>query len=291
VVNLRPFPFFNGTINEFMFGSNSIYNAGQIGIRKRSRGGPFYRFNYSYSKSIDHASQLNGTSTGGLLAAAQDINNFRLDRARSDWDRGHVVTSAFSWMLPVGRGKKLFGSASGLRQSIIGGWQISGTAFFATGNPFTPVAADTNLNLGESQKPNRIGRGIPGELPGPAARRRLSVVCDDGFCENATVCLGDRRLSRGQLRVPAVRLRQRGPQYFGRPWLWHTMNLSMMKNFRLQERKTIQFRFKSFNALNHPNFRMPNNQFNSTQAGLTTDVAQSGRGGSRVFQASLKFDF
>jgi hypothetical protein len=65
----------------------------------------------------------------------------------------------------------------------------------------------------------------------------------------------------------------------------------MMKNFRIQENKRIQFRFESFNALNHPNFLMPNNQFNSTQAGLITDVAQSGRGGSRVFQASLKFDF
>ena len=66
----------------------------------------------------------------------------------------------------------------------------------------------------------------------------------------------------------------------------------MMKNFRFQERKNIQLRFESFNALNHPNFLLPNNQFNGSTAGLITGVvATGGRGGPRVFQAGLKFEF
>jgi hypothetical protein len=68
-------------------------------------------------------------------------------------------------------------------------------------------------------------------------------------------------------------------------------NLAMMKNFRFQEHKNVQFRFESFNALNHPNFNMPNKSFNQATAGLITDVVDTGRGGSRVFQASLKFEF
>ena len=116
MVNLRPFPYFNGAINQFQFHSNSIYNAGQVSLRQRGRGGTFYRLNYAYSKSIDDASQLNGTSDGGLLAAAQDINNRRADRGRSDWDRGHVVTASFSWQLPFGRGRKLLSGAQGIRR-------------------------------------------------------------------------------------------------------------------------------------------------------------------------------
>jgi hypothetical protein len=69
------------------------------------------------------------------------------------------------------------------------------------------------------------------------------------------------------------------------------INASLMKNFRFQERKRVQLRFESFNALNRPNFNMPNNQFNGSGAGLITGVANTGRGGARVFQASLKFEF
>ena len=54
IQNLRPYPFYNGAINAFTYGSNSIYNSGQVSLRKRGRGGTFYRLSYSYSKSIDH---------------------------------------------------------------------------------------------------------------------------------------------------------------------------------------------------------------------------------------------
>jgi hypothetical protein len=289
-MNLRPFPYFNGAINQFVFGSNSIYNAGQISLRKRSRGGTFYRLNYSFSKSIDDTSQLSGTSNGGLIAAAQDVNNFRLDRARSDWDRGHVVTAAFSWMVPFGRGKKILSSAKGWQQGVIGGWQLSGTTYMASGAPFTPVAADTNLNLGESQKPNRIGRGIPDEITGQRRGVDYPWFIPTDFvktpqCVSVTVgCPPDKYGFKPFVYGNSGRNILDGPglAYF---------NLSMMKNFRMEEKRNIQLRFESFNALNHPNFLLPNNQFNATQAGLITNVAQSGRGGSRVFQASLKFDF
>jgi len=61
----------------------------------------------------------------------------------------------------------------------------------------------------------------------------------------------------------------------------------MMKNFRVGEQKNVQFRLESFNALNHPNFGVPNNQFNASTAGLITEMAQ----GPRTFQAGLKFQF
>src|SRR5260370_40617854 len=84
------------TINYWDVGSNSNYNAGQISFRKRAAGGLFYRVNYSFSKSIDDASQLTGASAGGF-SQALDSTNLRLDRGRSDWDRTHILTFAFSW--------------------------------------------------------------------------------------------------------------------------------------------------------------------------------------------------
>ena len=92
-----------GTINYWDFGSNSIYNAGQVIFRRRSTGGFFYRLGYTYSKSIDDASQLTGASDGGY-AAAIDSRNLGLERARSDFDRGHVFTRCFH--LPAARGPR-----------------------------------------------------------------------------------------------------------------------------------------------------------------------------------------
>jgi hypothetical protein len=290
VVNLRPYPYLNGAINYYTFGVNSIYNAGQISLRKRTRGGAFFRLNYSYSKSIDIASQLNGASDGGLTAAAQDPANFKLDRGRSDWDRGHVVTAAFSVPAPFGRGRHFRAAAGRVEQSVIGGWQLSGTSSFATGAPITPVAADVNLNLGESQRPNRIGSGIPAKVAGQ--RRGVDYPWFvPGHFEKVPQCIS---VSAGCPASPSgfrpFVYGNSGRNILDGPGLGY-VNLALMKNFRLQERKNFQFRFEGFNVLNHPNFLLPSNQFNSTSAGLITGVQSSGRGGSRVFQASLKFEF
>ncbi|MBI3207445.1 MAG: TonB-dependent receptor [Candidatus Solibacter usitatus] len=290
VLSLRPFPFFNGAVNMYSFHSNSIYNAGQISLRKRARGGTFYRLNYAYSKSIDESSQLSGASAGGLVAAAQDINNRRADRARSDWDRGHVVSASFSYWLPVGRGKKILGGAKGVMQGIAGGWQLSGTSLLSTGAPLTPITAGINLNLGESQKPNRIGTGAPIEIAGQ--RRGVDYpwfnvkdfVAVPTCVSVAVGCPADRYGFKPFVYGNAGRNILDGP---GSAYL----NASMMKNFFAGDRKYFQLRLESFNALNHPNFLLPENNYNVSNAGLITAVANSGRGGPRTFQAALKFVF
>jgi hypothetical protein len=259
-------------------------------FHSRGRGGTFYRLNYAYSKSIDDTSQLTGNSDSGLLAAAQDINNRRADRARSDWDRGHVVTGSFSWQLPFGRGKKFASSAKGLTEGAIGGWQFASTAFMATGSPLTPLTAGIDLNQGESQKPNRIGKGIPKEVAG---ERRgvdypwfvLTDFVEVPSCVSVALgCPADRYGFKPFVYGNTGRNIIDGPglSYF---------NLSMMKNFRFREQRRIQFRLESFNAFNHPNFKMPENQFNASGGGLITGTAGTGRGGNRVFQSSLKFEF
>ncbi len=290
VQNLRPFPYFNGAINQFTFVSSSLYYAGQVSLRRRGRGGTFYRVNYAYGKSLDDASQVNGTSSAGILAASQDPNNRKADRGRSDFDRGHVFTASFSWQVPFGRGRRFLRDAGGLKQAVVGGWQFSGTTFMATGAPLTPVAADVNLNLGESQKPNRIAKGTMEEIPG------LKRGVDYPFFDPAAF-----------VKVPScvsVAVGCPVDKYGFKPFLYGNSgrgildgpglaygNLSMIKNFRFHERKNFQVRFESFNALNHPNFLMPDNTFNGSAAGLLAGVQTAGRGGARVFQASLKFEF
>ena len=74
------------------------------------------------------------------------------------------------------------------------------------------------------------------------------------------------------------------------PNLFNT-NLTMMKNFRMGDRKRVQIRWETFNILNHPNFKLPNRNYNETSAGILNAVADSGNGGPRVMQFALRYEF
>ncbi len=276
-------------IQYFAFGSNSIYNTGQISLRRRARGGAFYRVNYSYSKSIDDASQVSGNSDGGF-AGAQNSLDLKSERGRSDWDRGHVFTAAFSWPVPVGRGKRLLGGARGLRNGIAGGWQFSGTMTLYSGQALTVQAADVDANLGESTRPNRLGKGLEAGQPGAGRRGvdypfyRITDFEKVPRCESRQICTAS---PNGFLPFT---FGNAGRNILDGPGL-ASLNLRLMKNFRMRERRNVQLNLESFNVMNRPNFYLPNRQFNAVTGGLITRVQDTGRGGPRVMQASLKYEF
>ena len=69
------------------------------------------------------------------------------------------------------------------------------------------------------------------------------------------------------------------------------INLSLQKNWRVSERKSVQFRWEVFNIFNHPNFVLMDRNFNETAAGYLSSVAAVGTGGARIMQFGLKYLF
>ncbi len=71
----------------------------------------------------------------------------------------------------------------------------------------------------------------------------------------------------------------------------------MVKNTKIDERFSLQFRSEFFNIFNHPNFALPNVTVNSSAFGTiasTPDVAVGnplGDGGPRLVQFALKLIF
>jgi hypothetical protein len=276
------------TINYYSFGSNSNFNAGQVSLRRRSRIG-FFRVNYSFSKSIDDASQLTGNSAGGF-ANAQNSQDLKSERARSDFDRRHVVTGVYSMPLPFGRGQRFLSGATGMLNRIVGGWQMSGSATYYSGQAFTITTAGIDANLGESLRPNRVGSGFQPEIPG-AGRKGVDYPWYklDDFekvprCAARDVCEaspnGFTPFSFGN----AGRNILDGPSQ-------HFVNVALLKNFRFERGRNVQFRYELFNVMNHANFQLPDREFNALGGGLITGVNDRGRGGPRVMQVALKFEF
>jgi hypothetical protein len=276
-------------INFYSFGSNSIYHAGQISLRKRGSGGLFYRLNYSFSKSIDDASQISGNSDGGV-AGAQNARDLKSERARSDFDRRHIFTAAFSWQLPLGRGQRWLNSSGALTQAVLGGWQFSGTGTLYSGQPFTVTTADVDANLGESQRPNRLGTGLQSDLTGQGRRGVDYPFFNILDFERVPRCTARDACLPSPHGFEPFQFANAGRNILEGPGMVF-LNLALMKNFRMRERRNFQFRCEMFNVMNRPNFLLPNRQFNTVTGALLNSVTDRGRGGPRVVQLALKFDF
>ncbi len=276
------------TINYYSFGSNSNYNAGQISLRKRIRG-MFYRVNYSLTKSIDDASQISGSSAGGF-ANAQNSQDLKSERGRSDFDRRHVVTAVFSLPMPFGRGRKFFSGARGWSNGLVGGWQLSGSGTYYSGQALTITSAGIDANLGESSRPNRIGSGQQENIPG-AGRRGVDYpwykLTD---FEKVPRCSARDTCEISQYGFSAFTFGNSGRNILDGP-RQHFINLALLKNFRMGEKKNFQVRYELFNILNHANFSLPDREFNAIGGGLITAVTDRGRGGPRVMQLALKYEF
>ena len=281
-----PYPNF-GTINYWLFQSNSIYNAGQLTLRKRSSGGFFYRLSYQYAKSIDNNSQSSGQSTDGF-AQALDNRNLGLDRARSDFDRGHTFTASFSYQLPVGHNRRFFSGRGKTFDGFFGGWQLSGTAAYYTGTPITVEDSTTNTAIGESLRPNRIASGK--DVTGTGRRGVDYPWFDPAAFTPVPGCISRTNCSPDQWGFLPFAPGNSGRNILDGPGR-QNINLSLFKRFIVGERKSIQLRWETFNIFNHPNFLLPNRNFNETAAGYLDDVAARGAGGPRIMQFALRYEF
>jgi hypothetical protein len=242
----------------------SNYNALQTSLRRRAANGLTLLLSYTFSKSIDTGSSTNNSTTGSQ-DFPQDIRDvLGTQRGLSDFDRRHQFTGSFNYELPFGRGRAFFGGADGFVQTFISGWQLNGIVSLLSGRPFTPQYAAADVG---AQRPDVIGdpyANIPEGLEfNPAAFRRPTATGGEvDLFGNA---------GRNILTGPKFR----------------SVDLSLLKNFRLAERTRLQFRVESFNIFNTPNYQVPIFQLDNANAGRVNITSTEGR----EFQFAVKLLF
>jgi len=247
---LRPYPFF-GSIEMISDGSNSIYNSGQVTVRRRFSKQLFVRGTYAYAKSIDETSNTGGTIAYNF-AIAQDSRNLKLERGRSDFDVGHTFAGSFIW------------APQFARHWLARDWQVSGTSTIYTGGPFTPRVANYSYVNGEASRPDRIRTGRV-ENPSP----------DYWFERTAFV----------PVPLGAYRFGNSGRNILDGPGAI-VINTSLSRRFRFGENRSLQFRMEAFNLPNHPNFSLPENNVDVATAGTITHAKNN-----RNLQMGLRLEF
>ncbi len=246
----RPFPQF-GTINIINDGSNSIYNSGSITVRRRFSRKLFVRATYTYAKALDESSNMGGTIAYNF-PTAQDSQNLKGERGRSDFDIGHAFAASFIW------------SPAFSRHIVARNWQVAGTSTIYSGPPFTPKVANFNYLNGEASRPDRTGKGTVAE---PTVDRWFD------------------RTAFPVVPVGSFRFGSSGRNILDGPGTFN-INTSLSRRFRFGEGRAFQFRGEAFNVLNHPNFNLPENRVDILSGG-TINRAKN----NRVLQMALRFEF
>jgi hypothetical protein len=191
--------------------------------------------------------------------STSDPFNFNADRGDADLDRRHTFVSNLVYVLPS---FKKWGRAGDLALSD---WQLNGiVSYFGP----TPIEITTGANtIGTAsavgQRPNYTG--APLYLDTGDSTRHLNPAA---FATPAAGQLGT--LGKGAVR--------------GKPIT--TVDFSVGKNWRFDERYGIQFRAEFFNLLNHTNFIGFDTDIRNLSFGTLT-VAQP----PREIQLGIKFTF
>ena len=291
--HLRPNQQFQ-QINYVDSGGDSYYHSFQFTARKRFSQGLLMGLAYTLGKSIDDQSvDPIGASSGGGLSATNsrtptDIRDWRNERARSDFDRRHVLVTNFVYELPVGKGKQFLTGVGSLGNAVLGGWSVNGIYIFQSGEPFSVRSGARTANFSHESRADIVGAtpetglfNIPG-IVGP-----LVFANRNGFA------------------LPAPGSNGAGRNIFTAS-NFNNLDASISKNFNITERFRVQFRAEAFNVLNHVNFDNPRDASSgspSFQSSLfaqtccaavappsTQTVIQTGEA-ARVLQLGLKLYF
>jgi hypothetical protein len=260
----KPFPNFVVYIDSDWSG-RSNYNAFNAKLEHRERNA-LLTFAYTWAKSTDSKSAAAGIGASGFNGWQGFLNNHDPERdyGLSDFDVDHRMVASFVYSLPFGSGERFAKDATGVKEALVGGWQVNGIYTLQRGFPMTITAADLG-GLNDTFGTNRadlVGDPTSGE-------RSVTRWFNTGaFAQPAAGALGT--LGRNTERGPGI----------------NNLDFALFKNFTLAGATRLQFRLESFNAFNHTQFAGVSTNLASSNFGVVTSTRSA-----RINQLGIKLIF
>jgi hypothetical protein len=219
----------------------SSYHALQVDLRRRFSHGLSLRGVYTFSKTLDDGDSLNQTTAGNAPGLASNPLNLRADKGLATFDARHIAVINVLYALPFGRGQQFASDFESWRGGFVSGWSVSSIVTAQSGFPFTPQLSYNPSNTGDTRNPVRpflnpnftgpVILGKPGQWFNPAAF--IAPPSTSGFAGN---------LGRDTYIGPGLA----------------TWDFSVLKDTKIRERLSLQFRAEIFNLLDRANFNTPN---------------------------------
>lgn len=275
-------PFFNGTVTTvdgltgaygwtqgIDFYSNtgkSRYNAFQTKLTKR--------FSNGYQLLAHYTLQSHKNNDGSYFFIDPDVQF-----GPANFIRRHVFVLSGLAELPFGKGRRFMSDASGLKQALLGGWQVNTNVTIQSGLPFnveyTGAGADRDVG---PNRPNLTGDAQVGSgdgLTSPYFNVAPIGSAGSAFSRPAAGTFGD--LPRNAFRGPGF---------------WN-VDASLFKKFGIGQTE-LELRVEAQNVFNHVNLGNPNATIGTPgdvpgNAGFITGTAPNWFPRSLQFGVRLQF--
>ncbi|HWT01074.1 MAG TPA: TonB-dependent receptor [Pyrinomonadaceae bacterium] len=250
-----------GSVLLYSNAADSSYDSLQVQVQKRLSRNIQGQISYTWGHTIDNATGVfNGLGDSKNQGRNGPVHPFDLDfdKGNSVLDIRHLLSANAIVDLPFGKGQRYL-NEGGISNAIFGGWQMNVIVSGRSGFPFSVVCQCGLI------RPSLIGDPFSGVAQdrylNPAAFSTSTGITSVVNEAGQTVSFGN--LGRNSFRGPAI---------------WNT-DLSFFKNAHLPftEDTRMQIGIELFNAFNHTNLTVPNNNVNDPGAFGRFDGAYPGR--------------
>lgn len=262
---LRPFPQYAG-VN--IYGStygNSNYQSFQYKLDKRYARGLTGTVAYTWSKFLTDAAMFDDNP-------AQQTA-FRREKSYHPSDYPHVFTFSLVWDVPFGSGRK-YKSSNGLVNGVLGGWQIATVNSYTSGSRLFVTTSNTLPFFNIGQRPDLVSSDIRSDVSmsnyDPNDPARNTYLLRSAFAQPQP----------GKYGSAPRALDVRGPMRLDE-------SFALMKQTKIGERLTNQFRLEMQNPLNRVVFGNPITDFTSAAFGRISSTQI----GPRNIQLGMKLIF
>jgi hypothetical protein len=298
-------------------GAFAIYNALQTRLTTKSFHGLTSELNWTYSKTIDNASEIFSTFAGGnsITFSQNPLDPNVPERGVSGDSMTHDVSAGFTYRLPF------FPSQKNLLGKIVGGWDLNGIYTFNTGEPGTPYQYGF---FGDGPEYQSYTSDVPfmnWQLSGYDVARAVisnpkAPINTVGIYDpDGNVCGGPAGYYSwadcspiSPSSVHWLRNTQSLAQLMGSktPYIgsgrnivngqsWNNIDASLFKSFKVSERLTAQFQLIAYNAFNRAYLGTPDlgiDDVSDTPSSNTfEDLRWNAGSGPRNTQLGLKLIF
>lgn len=264
--------------------ANANYNAMQVSLRHRMMNGVQFDLNYTFSKSIDLASDAERIGPASYTSSLNNIIinawNPNQERGVSSYDATHQFNANWLAELPFGRGRALGRNSNRLLDAVIGGWQVSGLFRWTSGFP-------VNVDNGYSNFPTNFEQEGNADLIAPVKTGAYFNTGTPNIFANGPAAINS--FAPAYAGESGQRNVIRGDGFFG-------IDLGVSKRWTMpwKESHSLQFRWETFNLTNSVRF--------DVQSSLLSSALTLGSGGSfgdysglltnpRIMQFALRYEF